>query len=697
METPFPSYAQPIINELSFDEIDKLLEAKRIIIVAMGKYNNKLTAKDNAVILIKTHLKSLVSNIPSRENRDQIKYDALVRIHDEIIKKINSSQINTESYLKVENDKYNTLMFEFISGHSVNSYGLIPEGLNDPGGHIQAFYYDNTNLDKFKAAFAHVEGITRITATSADDVANFEETLPAGFRLPSTITHLGHFGKRLTSLPENFAIPDSITHLEHFGSSLTSFPHNLVLPDAITHFGHFGYLFTKLPENFKFPDRIIDLGSFGFSLTQLPENFKLPNSIMHLNHFGLSLTSLSRKFKIPPSVTNFEYFGSSLTQLPENFKFPTSIVSLQAFGSSLTSLQQGFAIPSSISVLGGFGQSIISLQKDQHLLTDNNIEITWLPMEYIKDISNVGKWHIGSLLESKAYTSYVANTKRGYGQLPWGANDPDGRIQAFYYDPSNLEKFKDAFQDVEGIWDITATSAEKVATSTRRIPSFFRLPSTITHLGDFGRKLDTLPPNFKLPNSITHLEGFGYSLDCLPENFQLPNSVTHIGFFGRFLLSIPENFVLPTSVIHLGYFAFSAEYLPKNFKIPSSVIHLNNFGFSLKSLPINFKIPVSVIEINDSFKKLGSFLKNNHLLLLDGAEITSKKIAYMRNPSNSGKWYIGLQVGQSYVDAIKESLELQHPTDILIDTKIAAENFITIYEFDESTEVLTLVSKENQQ
>lgn len=270
---------------------------------------------------------------------------------ERIISKINNNSIRTTEELKVENDKYKVLIQSFIAGESrFHTYGLLPEGISDVGGLIQAFYYDNKNLEKFKAAFPGVYGVSNITPTSANNVAYDGGALPAGFKLPSTITDLGFFGESLTSLPQNFSLPSSITNLGHFGRNLTSLPRTFSLPSSIT-----------------------GLGEFGTSLTSFPQNFTLPSSVTYLGSFGQSL--------------------------PKTLTLPTLDINQ-----------------------GNFGFSLTSLSINQHLLLLDGTEITKRPIEYIKNVNNVGKWYSGTN-KSGIYERTPRSMKRRSFSTTWWRGD----------------------------------------------------------------------------------------------------------------------------------------------------------------------------------------------------------------------------------------------------------------------------------
>ena len=243
----YPTYTRPTLMGATLSQVEQFIVSKTTAQSAAHLYNEKLKEADRVVVDIYAPLKRKVPKAPVQGNKDPDEHESLVIARIRIISKIENNSIKTMEELKVENDKYITLISNF---NKEQSYGLVPWWISDPSRLIQQFYYHNTNLEKFRAAFP---GVGVITPTSADGVAEYSETLPNGFRLPSAITNLGAFGGSLTSLPQNFTLPSSVTNLGGFDPSL---------------------------------------GGFGLSLTSLLQNFKIPTLVTHLRYFGLSLTSL---------------------------------------------------------------------------------------------------------------------------------------------------------------------------------------------------------------------------------------------------------------------------------------------------------------------------------------------------------------------------------------------------------------------
>ena len=164
------------------------MEENQKAVLKSANNKNILELKDPESILEKEEketLKSMLPAVPSRSNKDPSEHEQMVLNRKAIIDKINRGNIESIDELNKEIKSYKDSVVAFNDKHS---YGTLPKGVEYKNkGDIQDFYYDNTNLDKFKVAFKDVKGIESITADDASHVANDVISLPGGFQLPSTI------------------------------------------------------------------------------------------------------------------------------------------------------------------------------------------------------------------------------------------------------------------------------------------------------------------------------------------------------------------------------------------------------------------------------------------------------------------------------------------------------------------------------
>ena len=357
---------------------------------------------------------------------------------------------------------------------------------------------------------------------------------------------------------------------------------------------------------------------------------------------------------------------------------------------------------------------ITAIMTDSHNLVPYHLPIP-IRLNFISETNMHDKLKLPLLLTPLLNNNDLSD----YGLVLQDVNDPNGFIQRFYHDNTNLKKFKAAFPSVEGILTATSTNISGVANTIESLPDGFLIPYTVTNLGYFGTSLTSLPQNFVLPSFVADIGDFGSSLISISPNFTLKDTaVNHLGVFGQYLTHLPENFSLPSTVTNLGTFGSWLESLPEDFSLPSAITDLGRFGSSLISLPDGFSIPPTVTELKEFGESLTSLhehftLQNTiitdmstfgwrltslpqgfqfpptitnlgtfgvsltslprgfklpqsnmhldkyfcqslilkpmqHLLLLDGTEILSNRIAYIRNSLNEKSWYIGNKVGQSY-------------------------------------------------
>ena len=88
----------------------------------------------------------------------------------------------------------------------------------------------------------------------------------------------------------------------------------------------------------------------------------------------------------------------------------------------------------------------------------------------------------------------------------------------------------------------------------------FRIPSSVTHIGEGTFSGCIRLTSIVLPSSVTHISDGAFSGCRSLTSIELPSSVTHIGDDAFFVCSSLTSIVLPSSVTHIGDEAFGREY-----------------------------------------------------------------------------------------------------------------------------------------
>ena len=219
-----------------------------------------------------------------------------------------------------------------------------------------------------------------------------------------------------------------------------------------------------LPNGFFIPSNITNIGDKAFEESTLPNGFTLPNSIMSISDFAFMDVNIPAGF-----------------ELPINSRFTTLNKRVFAY----STLPEGFFIPQSITTIKADVFLNATFASDFTMINNNSITT------YGMNVFNSANLSLATNFSFPSQMKTIYNGMLAEAVLP-----------------NNFS-----------LANLPVITIEAAAFAEITIPLNFRLPNSLTTIGNWGFELSTLPPLFKIPSSVTSMGQLAFNGVHLPDGY----------------------------------------------------------------------------------------------------------------------------------------------------------------------------------
>ncbi len=378
------------------------------------------------------------------------------------------------------------------------------------------------------------------------------------FRIPSSVTHIGDRAfsgcRSLTSIE----LPSSVTHIGDRAFDECIRLTSIELPSSVTHIGNRAFIGCESLTSIELPSSVTHIGEGAFSECRSLTAIKLPSSVTHIGDGAFSRCRSLTLIKLPSSVTHIGEGAFRGCEYLTSIELPSSVTHI-GYGAFLgceylTSIE----LPSSVTHIGN------SAFRGCSSLTSIELPSS---VTHIGDEAFYGCSSLTSI-ELPSSITYI-------GKNPFG-----GCVRL------HIESESPLFEtDSDALY--TKGKKQLIALYNHDIVHF-RIPSSVTHIGNWAFNECSGLTSIVLPSSVTHIGDEAFRGCKGLTSIVLPSSVTHIGDSAFRWCSSLTSIELPSSVTHIGDDVFGGGWLNGPAPISSIYVPKGTKDKFMKLLPSGF-------------------------------------------------------------------------------------------------------------